>query len=156
MFAELCTTGRTIELERIHRFTNDWEAAASLQLRHGDPRALDAYEAHGRIIPGTLAEHLDTIADMWIDRHAAGETVAITTTTNDHVDPINQLIHQHRLERGDLDPTRTAVIADGDRRVRRRRRRHPPQPPPAAHHHRRHRPQPRTVDRHRTSTTPAS
>ncbi len=30
------------------------------KLRHGDPRALDAYEAHGRIIPGTLVEHLDT------------------------------------------------------------------------------------------------
>ena len=59
MFNELCTTGRVIELERIHRFTNPWEAAASLKLRHGDPRALDAYEAHGRIIPGTLAEHLD-------------------------------------------------------------------------------------------------
>ena len=60
MFNELCSTGRVIELQRIHRFTNHWEAAASLQLRHGDPRALDAYEAHGRIIPGTLVEHLDT------------------------------------------------------------------------------------------------
>ena len=113
MFAELCTTARTIELERIHRFTNDWEAAASLQLRHGDVRALDAYEAHGRIIPGSLDEHLETIAGEWIDRHAAGESVAITTTTNDHVDAINQLIHQQRVERGDLDPTRTTVIADG-------------------------------------------
>ena len=57
MFAELCTTSRAIELERIHRFTNEWEAAASLQLRHGDLRALDAYEAHDRIIPGTIDEH---------------------------------------------------------------------------------------------------
>ena len=114
MFAELCTTCRTIELERIHRFTNTWEAAASLQLRHGDLRALDAYEAHGRIIPGTIDEHLDAIADDWIDRHAAGKTMAITTTTNDHVDAINFLIQQRRIERGDLGPTRTATIADGE------------------------------------------
>ena len=98
-----------IELERIHRFTNHWEAAASLRLRHGDPRALDAYEAHGRIIPGTLVEHLDTIANDWIALHTPGDTMAITTTTNDHVDAINHHIQQRRVEHGDLDPTRSAT-----------------------------------------------
>ena len=114
MFAEFCTTCSTIELERIHRFTNPWEAAASLQLRHGDLRALDAYEAHGRIIPGTIDEHLNAIADDWIETHAVGKTMAITTTTNDHVDAINHLIQQRRIEHGDLGPTRTATIADGE------------------------------------------
>ena len=59
MFAEIATTARTIELERIHRFTIDWEATASLRLRHGDPTVLDTYQVHGRIIPGSLEEHLD-------------------------------------------------------------------------------------------------
>jgi len=36
LFAEICATGRTIELEQVHRFSHDWEAAASLRLRHGD------------------------------------------------------------------------------------------------------------------------
>ena len=49
MFTELCATGRTIELDTIHRFRNTWEAAASLQLRHGDPAGLDAYLDHDRI-----------------------------------------------------------------------------------------------------------
>ena len=62
MFAELCSAGRTIELERIHRFVNPWEAAASLQLRHGDTRSLDTYGAHDRILPGNLDQHLETIA----------------------------------------------------------------------------------------------
>ena len=114
MFAELCTTSRTIELERMHRFTNTWESAASLKLRHGDLRALDAYEAHQRIIPGTIDEHLDAIADHWLQRHDAGKTVAITTTTNDHVDDINHLIQQRRIEHGDLDSSLVAVIADGE------------------------------------------
>ena len=113
MFNELCSTARVIELERIHRFTNQWEAAASSKLRHGDRRALDAYQAHGRIIPGTLVEHLATIADYWIEHHARGDTTAITTTTNDHVEASNQHIHQRRIEQGDLDPTWSAPIADG-------------------------------------------
>ena len=33
MFLELCDTGRRVELEHLHRFTNRWEAAASLELR---------------------------------------------------------------------------------------------------------------------------
>jgi ATP-dependent exoDNAse (exonuclease V) alpha subunit len=51
MFAELCATGRPIELDTIHRFHNDWEAAASLQLRHGDPAGLEPYVDHDRILP---------------------------------------------------------------------------------------------------------
>ena len=66
LFDELCRNGRVHQLEHIHRFTHPWEAEASLLLRAGDPRALDAYEAHGRIIPGTLDEHLDR------DRHSLG------------------------------------------------------------------------------------
>src|SRR5687768_15303927 len=52
LLAELCANGRVEQLERLHRFTHAWEAAASLQLRCGDPAALDAYQAHGRIVAG--------------------------------------------------------------------------------------------------------
>ena len=70
LFAELCANGRVDELERLHRFTHPWEATASLQLRSGDPRALDAYEAHDRIIPGSLEDHLAAMAETWIEhRH---------------------------------------------------------------------------------------
>ena len=113
LFAEICATGRTIELEHIHRFSHVWEAAASLRLCHGDLRALDAYETHQRIIPGTFAEHLETIADVWMQRHAAGETVAITAATNEHVDAINQTIRQRRARSGDTDTTAIGSIADG-------------------------------------------
>ncbi len=113
LFGEICATGSVIELERIHRFTHDWEAAASLRLRHGDLRALSTYESHGRIIPGSFDEHLDAIAQEWMQRHAAGETVAITAATNDHVDEINRTIRQLRARSGDTDTTRLASIADG-------------------------------------------
>ena len=36
------------ELEHVHRFSPRLGSPASLRLRHGDLRALDAYETHGR------------------------------------------------------------------------------------------------------------
>ncbi len=113
LFGEICATSRVIELERIHRFTHDWEAAASLRLRHGDLRALGTYEVHGRIIPGSFDEHLESIAQEWMQRHSAGETVAITAATNEHVDEINRTIRQLRARSGDTDTTTIAWIADG-------------------------------------------
>ena len=65
MFQELCTTGRTNELENLHRFTNEWEATNSLRLRQGDPEALHFYNTFGRIRAGTFDDHLDTITDAW-------------------------------------------------------------------------------------------
>ncbi|MFZ8999434.1 MAG: MobF family relaxase, partial [Ilumatobacteraceae bacterium] len=111
MFAELCTTGPAIELDHIHRFTNDWEAAASLKLRHGDSTGLDAYLDHESIIPAPFAEHVDNIAHAWAGAHERGEYLAITTTTNQHVHAINQAVQTHRHEIGQLGQDR---IEDGD------------------------------------------
>ena len=113
MFAELCETGRTVQLDRLHRFEQPWEATASLGLRAGDSRALAAYATFDRIRPGTFDEHLDTIADQWQHAHTAGETLSITSTRNEHVASINHHIQHVRVERGDLDPATATQIAGG-------------------------------------------
>ena len=113
MFAELCSAGRAIELERIHRFVNPWEATASLELRHGDTRSLDTYEAHDRIVLGSIDQHLEAIATYWIECRDHGQSLVITTTRNEHVDLINDRIQSERWERGELDRARRAVTADG-------------------------------------------
>ena len=115
LFHELVATGRAHELEQIHRFTQPWEAAASLMLRAGDPRGLDVYEAHGRIVAGPLDDHLARIATSWIDRHAAGETTAMVASSNDHVDAINAAVQAARISAGLLDLDRSVVIAGGQR-----------------------------------------
>ena len=102
MFGELCATGRTIELDTIHRFHHPWEAAASLKLRHGDPTGLDAYLDHDRIFAAPFDEHVDNLAHYWAGARDRGEYVAITTTTNDHVDAINAAVHDHRRQLGQL------------------------------------------------------
>jgi conjugative relaxase-like TrwC/TraI family protein len=104
LFAELCATSRSHELVRIHRFTQPWEAAASLELRAGMPEALDLYESHGRIRAGTLDDHLAGIAADWVALTAVGKAVAVTASSNQHVDVLNDTIQQARLARGELDP----------------------------------------------------
>jgi hypothetical protein len=111
LFAGLCANGRVEVLERLHRFKHRWEAAASLQLRSGDPRALAAYEVHDRIIPGSLKGHLAAMADMWIELRHRGETVALVASTNDHVDAINQAVQAARVATGQLNPDIAAQIA---------------------------------------------
>ena len=110
MFNELITGGRVHQLETIHRFNHPWEAAASLALRDGDPAMLDTYEVKGRIIPGSLDQHLAAITRMYSDSRATGHSLAITTTTNEHVLLVNHAIQNHLIHTGVVDPT---LSADG-------------------------------------------
>ena len=112
MFLELCDTGRRVELEHLHRFSNRWEVSASLELRRGNPSALDAYATHGRIRAGTFAEHLDTIGELWLECRSEGESLSIITTRTEHVNAINDHIQQRRLDNGELDQSTLAQVAD--------------------------------------------
>jgi conjugative relaxase-like TrwC/TraI family protein len=114
LFAELCTNGRVEQLEQIHRFTHRWEAEASLQLRVGDPRALDAYQAHGRIRAGTIEEHLGWIGERWIDNHHRGRPTAVVASTNEHVDTLNAAVQSSRITTGHLDPDTAVAIGGGE------------------------------------------
>ncbi len=114
LFAELCMNGRVEELEQLHRFAHRWEAAASLQLRSGDPRALDAYELHDRIAAGTIDNHIARMAEAWVDHDRRSDNVALVASTNDHVDAINRHVQAVRLARCDIDPHWQTPIAGGE------------------------------------------
>lgn len=110
MFRELCITGRVHELARIHRFAEEWEAAASLLLRCGEPRALDAYLEHDRVVAGTFDEQLALVVAQWQTVHASGRVCAINASNNDHVDAVNAAVQSARLAAGDVDGRRAARI----------------------------------------------
>jgi len=59
-FGMLARRGPTAELTSLWRFTNPWEARASLELRHAHPEALNSYEAHGAFTSGI---HDDMLGD---------------------------------------------------------------------------------------------
>src|SRR5690606_32247172 len=115
LFQELCSTSRAHQLARIHRFDEAWEAAASLQLRHGDPRGLDAYIEHGRVVPGTIEEHLEGLTEVWIRTAARNGTMAISASSNEHVDLINEYLQRVRAERGQIDTSAATSIGGGER-----------------------------------------
>jgi hypothetical protein len=114
LFNELCVTGRAHELQRIHRFSQPWEAAASLMLRRGDPRGWDAYVEHGRVVAGTFEEHLGSAAEHWLGTTARGGTVAVVASTNEHVDALNAAIQRGRIEHGQVDVAAAVRIAGGE------------------------------------------
>jgi conjugative relaxase-like TrwC/TraI family protein len=113
MFAELCRTGRTHELATIHRFRQHWEQAASLQLRAGNPDALDAYIDHGRVTTGTLDELVTEAAARWVAHIASGHRVAVVAETNEHVDALNAATQAQRRVHGELG-SRAVRVAGGE------------------------------------------
>jgi conjugative relaxase-like TrwC/TraI family protein len=102
LFDEFCRTGRVHELSTIHRFHHRWERIATRQLRGANPKAVDAYLDHGRVDPGVFDDLTHHAARLWVERTAAGRTVAIVAETNEHVDRLNSVIQQHRRTHGHL------------------------------------------------------
>ena len=74
-------SSKCFELDQIHRFRNEWEAAASLKLRHGDPTGLQPYLDHDRIHAAPFTEHCENIAHAWTGARTRGEHIAVTTTS---------------------------------------------------------------------------
>lgn len=77
------------ELGTVRRFTEadgtvrDWEAEASKQLREGDPAALTAYAAHGRIKGGTAEEMAAEIRHGYVADALAGRAAAVMAGTEE-------------------------------------------------------------------------
>ena len=53
------------ELVDVRRFHSEWEKTASVELRLSRDSAIDAYEAHGRVIGGERADMLDHLYQAW-------------------------------------------------------------------------------------------
>lgn len=64
---------------------------------------------------GTSKDHLAGIARDWLTLTAAARTVAVTASSNQHVDALNNTIQHARLHAGDLDPATAIAIAGQER-----------------------------------------
>ena len=92
MFAELVNDPdvATVELDTLHRFEHDWEAAASLNLRNGELKVVDIYEQHGRIHGYTnQTTAIVAVADKAFDRIPA-DYIAAGNLTVDYASTINR------------------------------------------------------------------
>jgi hypothetical protein len=104
MFDEARNLLPTVELQEVHRFTADWEAVASLALRAGDPVAISAYEARGRIRYGSAEEMTEAMLTDWWHAWRAGDSHAFSAPTHEQVRYLNARAQDARLEAGELQP----------------------------------------------------
>jgi conjugative relaxase-like TrwC/TraI family protein len=102
-----------LHLTELHRFTDPTEAAASLALRDGDPKALGFYLHHGRVHVGDLAETTEDAFNAWVSDRAAGLDAIMIAPTRDLVANLNRRARAHRLDHSTA--TAEAPLADGNR-----------------------------------------
>jgi ATP-dependent exoDNAse (exonuclease V) alpha subunit len=111
-FRLLAESPHAIELRSLWRFTNRWEANATRGLRDGNPTALDAYVAHGRLHNGETAEMLDAAYQAWATDTAAGHSSVLIAPDRETVSALNQRARHDRVAAGLVEP-HGVHIADG-------------------------------------------
>ncbi len=115
MFNHLVDTHGAIELDQVHRFHNDWERNASLQLRSGDASVADIYDLHGRLHGGTTSRMDRDALDAWETARQQGETVVLAAPTNETVARLNHATQHRRITAGEIDTSGRTVQAGGYR-----------------------------------------
>ncbi len=103
MFGLLVDTFGAIELERVHRFDNEWERDASLRLRQGDITVADLYEHHGRLHGGTVTQMERHSVARWWELRSGGKAALLMTPTNEAAERLNARCQHARIRHGELD-----------------------------------------------------
>lgn len=129
MFDHFLQTWGGIELDTVHRFRNEWERTASLQLRRSNSEVLEIYAEHGRLHGGTGTAMRNQALNAWTTARENGVDVILAAPTQDKVNELNRLCQAERLRTGELSDTGrhvttpTAHIRAGDEIVTRRNNR---------------------------------
>jgi conjugative relaxase-like TrwC/TraI family protein len=111
MYGLLTDTFGAIELDRVHRFTHEWERDASLQLRNGNPDVADIYSYHDRLHGGTSVHMERAAINRWAAHRSEGRSVLLMAPTNEIVERLNQRAQHHRIRHGELNPTAPRTTA---------------------------------------------
>lgn len=88
------------ELRDVRRFNEDWQKTASLQLRLGDARALQAYQAHGRIHDGDYETIAEEVFAQWIKDRKADRSSLIITPDNETATDLSMRARQWLIDQG--------------------------------------------------------
>ncbi len=129
-FGMLARRGPTAELTSLWRFTNPWEARASLELRRGHTAALDAYAAHGALHAGDLDTMLDTALEATAAAATGGRVAILQAVDTRTVRELNARVRADRILTGHVARDGGTTLHDGltvsagDRVVTRRNNRH--------------------------------
>ncbi|WP_246853296.1 MobF family relaxase [Naasia sp. SYSU D00948] len=101
------------ELDRVERFTHDWEKTASLELRHGAASVIDLYEQHGRVVGGAAEDMAEAAYRAWRSDLAAGRTSILIADDGGTVTELNRRARADLILAGAIDATSEVALHDG-------------------------------------------
>jgi conjugative relaxase-like TrwC/TraI family protein len=99
-------------LVEVRRFAEAWEKAASVELRLGNPAAIDAYDAHGRIVSGSREAMLDALYLAWKRDLDAGKASVMIAVDAETVAALNRRARADRVAAGEVAATGVS-LSDG-------------------------------------------
>jgi hypothetical protein len=105
----------TPELADIHRFANNWEKLASLELRCGNPDAIGAYLSHNRIREGNTETMIEAAYQAWQADTARGLSSVLIAETGQTVAELNRRARADRIANGQVHPGPEIELQDGSR-----------------------------------------
>ncbi|GAA1718413.1 MobF family relaxase [Dietzia cercidiphylli] len=115
IFAEVCRTPGTVELDQVMRMGADTQQAeATLGLRVGDTDALELYQGRDWISGGHRESMLTDAVQAYLADRDAGRKSLIIASRNDDVDTLNEVIRAQRIAEGLVDDTRTTTVSRSD------------------------------------------
>jgi conjugative relaxase-like TrwC/TraI family protein len=118
-FALLAEARRDVAaLTEVRRFSNEWEAAASLQLRGGLDAGIDEYVAHDRVHGGTADAMVEDAYDAWAFDVATGRVSVLVASDSTTVLALNQRARADRVLNDRVDAAREVDLHDGTRASR--------------------------------------
>ena len=103
-----------VELSSLHRFADPAEATATLQLRHGDPAAIDFYSTNARIESGTSDDMLDAAFAAWRTDTLNGQVSVMGAADTATVVELSARARLDRIARGAVESGGLA-LHDGNR-----------------------------------------
>jgi len=101
-------------LDHLHRFADPDEAAATLQLREGNPDALGFYLGRSRVQHGSREAMLEAAYDGWAADVRAGLTSVLVAMHGDDVRSLNARARAERVAGGQVEPD-GVVLRDDNR-----------------------------------------
>ncbi|QXE29460.1 MobF family relaxase [Microbacterium paraoxydans] len=101
------------ELVDVHRFTQEWEKRASLDLRHGHVEVLDIYAEHDRIVEGDTEAMIEAAYAAWRADQLAGRATVLVADSNESITTLNTRARTDLILDGVVRGPREADLHDG-------------------------------------------
>lgn len=113
-FADAAAHGVRYELTGVRRFEQDWEKAASLGLRAGDPAAVAAYDKHGRLVDaGTVEQAEQRASAAWLADTLAGKESLLVAPTNEQAARMSASLREQLVALGKVSADGVELKAEG-------------------------------------------